>query len=79
MSDDVWKRDEIQSPCVKICVIEPSSRLCAGCLRSIDEIGAWSRYSHEERAAIMSDLPGRAGRLKKRRGGRAARLSKRAV
>lgn len=77
MSDSVWKRDEIQSPCVKICVIQPDVRLCAGCLRSIDEIGAWSRYTPEERAAIMAELPSRAGLLKKRRGGRSARLSKR--
>ncbi|KNG95349.1 DUF1289 domain-containing protein [Pseudaestuariivita atlantica] len=77
MTDEIWKRDEIQSPCVKICVIQPDVRLCAGCLRSIDEIAAWSRLTHEERAAIMDELPSRAGQLSKRRGGRNARLSKR--
>lgn len=77
MTDDVWRRDEIQSPCVKICVIQPDVRLCAGCLRSIDEIGQWSRYTHEERAEIMAELPSRAGQLTKRRGGRKARLAKR--
>ena len=49
MSDDVWKRDEIESPCIKICVIHPESRLCTGCLRSIDEITAWSRMSPDAR------------------------------
>ncbi|WP_372605483.1 DUF1289 domain-containing protein, partial [Actibacterium sp.] len=34
MTDDIWKRDEIESPCIKICVIEPNSRLCTGCLRT---------------------------------------------
>ncbi|MGR3759714.1 DUF1289 domain-containing protein [Roseobacteraceae bacterium NS-SX3] len=76
MSDEVWKRDEIQSPCVKICVVHPAERICTGCYRSIDEISGWSRMSHEERAAVMEDLPSRAARLGKRRGGRAARLKR---
>ncbi|MBT0957207.1 DUF1289 domain-containing protein [Alphaproteobacteria bacterium KMM 3653] len=74
MSDDVWKRDEVESPCVNICVVHPAERICTGCLRSIEEIGAWGRMSPEERRAVMAELPSRAGRLKKRRGGRAARL-----
>ena len=74
--DDLWKRDEIESPCVKICVIHPQARLCTGCLRSIDEIGAWSRMSPEARRQVMEELPSRAGQLKKRRGGRAARLKR---
>lgn len=74
MKDEIWKRDEIQSPCVKLCVVHPEERICVGCYRTIDEIGAWSRLTHEARAAIMQDLPERAPRLQKRRGGRAARL-----
>ena len=75
-TDHIWKRDEIESPCIKICVIHPETRLCTGCLRSIDEIGAWSRLSHDERSAVMDDLPNRGAALKKRRGGRAARLKR---
>ena len=75
-SDDIWKRDEIASPCIKICVIHPETRLCTGCLRSIDEIGAWSRMSAAERSDIMAALPDRAPELKIRRGGRAARLAR---
>ncbi len=73
-TDDIWARNEVQSPCVKICVIHPASRLCTGCLRSIDEIGSWSRLSHEQRTQIISELPARAGKITKRRGGRAGRL-----
>ncbi|MFL2785673.1 MAG: DUF1289 domain-containing protein [Paracoccaceae bacterium] len=76
MSNQIWKRDEIASPCVKICVVHPVERICTGCYRSIDEIGAWSRMSPEERAAIMQELPDRAVSLKKRRGGRAARIKR---
>ena len=73
-TDHIWARAEIESPCIKICVIEPASRLCTGCLRSIDEIGAWSRMTPEARSEVMADLPSRAGKITKRRGGRAARL-----
>lgn len=74
--NSVWKRDEIESPCIKICVVHPEARICTGCLRSIDEIGRWSRMSPEERSEIMAALPDRTGLLKKRRGGRAARLKR---
>ena len=76
MSDPVWKRDEIESPCVKICVVHPVERICVGCLRSVEEIAGWSRMTPEERRAVMADLPSRAPRLRQRRGGRAARLGK---
>ncbi|OWU68278.1 hypothetical protein ATO2_12970 [Roseovarius sp. 22II1-1F6A] len=75
MSDEVWKRDEIESPCIKVCVIDPKSRLCLGCLRSINEIGGWSLMSADERRAVMADLPARKDQVApRRRGGRAARL-----
>jgi predicted Fe-S protein YdhL (DUF1289 family) len=74
-TDDIWKREEVESPCVKICVVHPATRLCTGCYRSIEEIGGWGRLTPDERRAVMAELPSRAGLLTKRRGGRAARLS----
>jgi predicted Fe-S protein YdhL (DUF1289 family) len=76
MSDEVWKRAEAESPCIKICVIHPQTRLCTGCLRSIDEIGAWSGMTPQARRSVMDALPDRAALLAKRRGGRAARLAR---
>ncbi|MDJ0629203.1 MAG: DUF1289 domain-containing protein [Rhodobacter sp.] len=76
MKDDIWTRDEIESPCVRICVVHPEARLCTGCLRSIDEIARWSRMTPAERRMVMADLPARAGLLRQRRGGRAARLKR---
>ena len=76
MSDKIWKRDEVDSPCVQVCVVHPVERLCTGCLRSIDEIAQWSRMSPEQRREIMAELPARAPRLAQRRGGRAARLKR---
>jgi predicted Fe-S protein YdhL (DUF1289 family) len=78
-SDDqppIWTRDEVQSPCIRICVVHPEERICTGCLRSIDEISGWSKMSDAERTEILAELPGRAPRLRKRRGGRAARLKR---
>lgn len=73
-TDHIWARAEIESPCVKVCVIHPESRLCTGCLRSIDEIGGWSRMTAEARSAVMAKLASRASKITKRRGGRAARV-----
>lgn len=74
MTDDVWKRDEVESPCVKICVVHPEARICTGCLRTLDEIGAWSQMSPDERRAVLEELPARKSKLTRRRGGRRARL-----
>lgn len=76
MTDDIWHRDEVKSPCIKICVIHPEARLCTGCLRSIDEITAWSRMTPQARRAVIAELPARSGQIAKRRGGRAARLTR---
>jgi predicted Fe-S protein YdhL (DUF1289 family) len=72
--DEVWSRAEPQSPCRKVCVIHPESRLCIGCLRTGEEIAAWPRMTPEARLALMAELPEREGQLSRRRGGRAARL-----
>ena len=49
----------ISSPCIKICVIDPVSKLCQGCGRTLQEIAQWSRLSEAERLAIMATLEGR--------------------
>ncbi len=74
--DEVWVRDEVESPCVKLCVVHPEERLCVGCFRTIEEIATWSRLTPAERRAIMADLPERAPRLVRRRGGRMGRLDR---
>lgn len=44
------------SPCIKVCVIEPASGLCSGCLRTLAEIAAWPSLDREERQRIMAEL-----------------------
>lgn len=74
--EEVWQRDEIESPCIKLCVVHPVERICVGCMRSVAEIANWSRMTPAARAAVMAELPSRAPGLAKRRGGRAARLKR---
>jgi len=74
MSEEVWKRAEIESPCIKLCVTHPESGLCMGCYRSLREIARWSSMTPEERRAVMAELPARAPLVKgRRRGGRDGR------
>ena len=76
--DEVWTRDEIESPCKKICVIHPLSKLCIGCFRTAEEIRLWTSYSSVTRKSLLIELPNRSeiaipkkrrGRAKKLRGG----------
>ncbi|WP_425485481.1 DUF1289 domain-containing protein [Chthonobacter rhizosphaerae] len=53
----------VSTPCIKICAIDPARGLCVGCLRTLDEIGAWGRMSEPERLAVIAALPARGGRM----------------
>lgn len=67
---EVWKRDEIDSPCVKVCVIHPESGLCMGCYRTRHEVAGWSRMTPDLRQSVMAELPTRAPLIKGKRRGR---------
>ena len=49
----------METPCNKICVIDPSSGLCRGCGRTTDEIARWAAMTPAERRAIMDALAAR--------------------
>lgn len=51
----------IESPCKSVCVIADfdGAKLCFGCFRTPEEIGAWRSLSPEERRRIMAELPHR--------------------
>ena len=40
------------SPCISVCQMDPQTGWCIGCLRSIEEISAWSgNTDHDKREA----------------------------
>ncbi len=71
---------DIETPCIKICVVEPETGYCIGCGRTRDEIAAWIEMSPVARNETMAILPERVATLtqrKSRRGGRRGRLGSR--
>ncbi len=49
----------MQSPCTKVCVMDPENRYCLGCARTLGEIARWSEMSDEERAKVVAELQAR--------------------
>ncbi len=43
----------ITSPCISVCVTDPTSDLCYGCARTTPEIKKWSSFSDEEKLANL--------------------------
>lgn len=48
----VARGGEAVSPCNAVCRMDAASGLCAGCLRTIDEITAWSTLPDAGRRAV---------------------------
>ncbi len=48
-----------ESPCIAVCMIDPKSRLCFGCGRTLPEIARWGRMTSDERLSIMAELSDR--------------------
>ena len=53
----------VPSPCTDVCRIDPGTGWCEGCLRTIDEIGAWGALDDRARRDIWKRLPARRQRL----------------
>lgn len=48
-----------ESPCIAVCIIDPKTRLCLGCGRTLPEIARWHRIEGAERRGIMAALSAR--------------------
>ncbi|MEN8697597.1 MAG: DUF1289 domain-containing protein [Bacteroidia bacterium] len=44
------------SPCISVCQINKETRTCTGCSRTIDQIRDWTKYSDDQRIAIIKEL-----------------------
>jgi predicted Fe-S protein YdhL (DUF1289 family) len=53
----------VASPCISVCRMEEATGLCAGCLRTLDEIAMWSVLDDEDRRAVWAEISMRAMRL----------------
>ncbi|PKO35562.1 MAG: DUF1289 domain-containing protein [Betaproteobacteria bacterium HGW-Betaproteobacteria-7] len=47
------------SPCINLCKMDPTSGLCAGCYRTLDEIAAWSGFDDRRRDAVLAAIAAR--------------------
>lgn len=67
--------DPIESPCIRVCVLDSVTDQCIGCGRLRGEIAGWRTMSVEHRRAVMLTLPERLNAMTRRgtRGGRAGR------
>jgi predicted Fe-S protein YdhL (DUF1289 family) len=55
----VSQREEVASPCTNVCKMNPDTGLCEGCLRTLDEIAAWSALGNDEKRTVLARLPAR--------------------
>ena len=50
-----------ETPCIAVCMMDPKTKLCFGCGRTLPEIARWHRMDSAERLAVMEGLAARMG------------------
>jgi predicted Fe-S protein YdhL (DUF1289 family) len=53
----------VPSPCINVCRMSARTGWCEGCLRTIDEIAAWSALDDAARQAVWQALEARRAAL----------------
>ena len=46
----------VPSPCLSICVMNPTTGWCEGCLRSLAEIGDWAQLDDTHKRQVWSAI-----------------------
>lgn len=54
--------ENLPSPCISVCQMDKHSGLCAGCLRTLDEIACWSALSDADKRAVWTLIGQRMAR-----------------
>jgi len=44
------------TPCISVCRVDPYTKHCHGCGRSLDQIRDWTNYTDQQRMEIMKAL-----------------------
>jgi len=61
--------EDIVSPCISVCRLSATAKLCEGCWRTRNEIAGWRHMSNDEKRAVLGLLHDRrdaSGEGKKR-------------
>ena len=46
----------VASPCISLCVMDTPSGWCSGCLRTLDEIAAWSLLDEAQKRQLLRQI-----------------------
>ena len=60
---DTATADRVASPCISVCVMDAANGFCTGCLRTLDEIAAWSVLDADAKRAVLAAIGERRARL----------------
>ena len=53
----------VPSPCISLCQMDKQTGLCQGCMRTIDEIIAWSKSDDDYKRAVWKEIRRRESEL----------------
>ena len=56
----VREGEPVPSPCMSVCRMDAVTGFCEGCLRTLDEIAAWSSMDDEGRRKVWKTIQERA-------------------
>ena len=51
--------EPVPSPCVSVCQMDAERVFCIGCLRTLDELRAWSTLNNTDKRAVWQLIEGR--------------------
>ena len=46
----------VASPCISVCQMDEASGWCTGCLRTLDEIAAWSTLAEAQKREVWQAI-----------------------
>jgi len=51
--------EQVPSPCISVCVMDPDGAFCLGCFRTLNEIAAWGMLDADAKRRVLALLPAR--------------------
>ncbi|MCC6783674.1 MAG: DUF1289 domain-containing protein [Planctomycetes bacterium] len=55
------------SPCIRVCELDATGRLCTGCMRTVEEIAAWSGLDDAAKREVLERAKERRAARRERR------------